>query len=242
MLTHRSAGRRPQLTFTADFHELVQGDFLPGPCAMRYDPWRIVPRSEVLSLPASQRPVQAHINFHPMGGFWEGELRLRPGTAIEPIPDPTGQGTMLRAEFLLPAGCEELECWFSYVDAAGQTHWDSAMGANFWLRFPTHDLTLLRGEVVKLQGEGVDRLEVELESIAAVEIIDLRWRLTQPAEQQRRQCALVSSAARDTRKGWTTPVGGVPVPSGATVVFDLVYTAGGHTYTDDNEGTWFLAE
>jgi hypothetical protein len=209
---------------------------------MRYDPWRIVPRSEVLYLPASQRPVQAHINFYPMGGFWEGELRLRPGTAIEPVPDPTGQGTMLRGEFLLPAGCEELECWFSYVDDAGQTHWDSAMGANFWLRFPAHDLNLLRGAVVKLPGEGVDRLEVELESIPAVETIDLRWRFTQPADQPRRQCALISSAARDTHKGWTTPVGGVPVPSGATVVFDLVYTVGGHKYTDDNEGTWFLAE
>ena len=242
MLKHRSAGRRPQITFTADFHELVQGDLLPGPCAMRYDPWRIVPRSEVLSLPASQQPVRARINFHPVGSFWEGELRLRPGTAIEPIPDPTGQGTMLRAEFLLPPGCEELEGWFSYMDATGQTHWDSAMGANFWLRFPAHDLNLLRGEVVSLPEAGLDRLEVELESIPVVETIDLRWRLTQPSGQPRRQCALISSAAHDARKAWTTPVGGVPVPSGATVVFDLVYTVGGRKFTNDNEGTWFLAE
>ena len=149
---------------------------------------------------------------------------------------------MLRAEFLLPSGCEELECWFSYMDATGQTHWDSAMGANFWLRFPAHDLNLLRGEVVSLPEAGLDRLEVELESIPVVETIDLRWRLTQPSDQPRRQCALISAAAHDARKGWAMPVGGVPVPSGATVVFDLVYTVGGRKFTNDNEGTWFLAE
>jgi hypothetical protein len=238
MLKHRSRGRRPQVTFAAGFHELIQGDLVPGPCVLRYDPWRIVPASEILNLPQSQRPIHAHINFHPVGGCWEGELRFRPGVTIDPIHDPTSQEVMIEAEFLLPAGCEELECWFSYADTFGQTHWDSAMGANFRLRFPSHDLRLLRGEIIKSPGIGVDRLEIEVESVAAVETVDLRYRLTQHTGHPNRECALVSSA---DHKSWTTPAGGAPVPANATVAFDLIYTVGGRKFTDDNEGTWFLA-
>jgi hypothetical protein len=145
---------------------------------------------------------------------------------------------MIETEFPLPAGCEELECWFSYEDTSGQTHWDSAMGANFRLRFPTHDLRLLRGEVIKAHGTGIDRLEIELESVPAVETVGLRYRLTQPSGYPGRECALVSSA---DHRSWTTPAGGTPVPANATIVFDLVYTIGGRRFSDDNEGTWFLA-
>jgi hypothetical protein len=238
MLKHRSRGRRPQVTFAAGFHETIQGDLIPGPCILRYNPWRIVPAGEILSLSESQRPIYAHVNFHPVGGGWESELRLRHGSLVEGIYDPTSQEGMIEAEFLLPTGCEELECWFSYVDASGQTHWDSAMGANFRLRFPTHDLRVMRGEIVKVPGIGVDRLEIELESVPAVEAVDLRYRFTQPSGQPGQQCTLVSSA---DHRSWTTPAGGEPVPSNSTIVFDLVYSIGGRKFTDDNEGTWFLA-
>ena len=41
-LLRANQGSRPQITFTSDFHELVTGDLVPGPCALRYDPLRLV--------------------------------------------------------------------------------------------------------------------------------------------------------------------------------------------------------
>lgn len=240
MLKHRSKGRSPQLTFTADFHELVQGDLQPGPCVLRYDPWRIVPESEILDLPASQRAVRAHINFHPLAESWTGELRLRPGTALELAPDPTGHGTMLGVEFPLPTGCQELELWFSYTDATGQVFWDSAHGANFWLRFPTHDLTVARAEVLPSADASAGQLVVEVQSVPEVDAIELRWRLTQFPTVARQRAALLAVAAADGAKTWSTPAGGLSVPPGAVVAFDLVYYVNSHKFTDDNQGTWFL--
>src|SRR5438067_39118 len=107
MLKRRSAGRRPQITFTADFHELVQGGLIYGPCVLRYDPHRIVPQGEIAGATTLPRPVKGYINFHPAGGHWEKEMWVPPGRVLERIPDPTGQGTMFDVEFPLPQGCDQ---------------------------------------------------------------------------------------------------------------------------------------
>lgn len=240
MLTRRSKGRLPQIIFTSDFHELVRGDLLPGPCVLRYDPHRVVPPGEMKSLPATQRPITANVRFHPAGGFWAGEMRFAPGSRLVDDYDPTGQGTMLETQFPLPEGCEELECWFSYVGEVGEARWDSAMGANFWLRFPAHDLDLQRAELIARPQEAQDQLEVELESVPDVDSVEVRWRYTQISGTPRQQRALEESAAAGGRKSWSTPDGGIPVASGTPVVLDLLYTVGGHTFTDDNDGTWYL--
>jgi hypothetical protein len=239
VLTRRSQGHLPQVTFTSDFHALVSGDLIPGPFVVRYDPHRIVPPGEIEWLSATQRPVAAHVRFLPAGGEWAGELRFAPAPRLTVIADQTGQGTMLEIEFTLPEGCEELECWFSYVDNSGATHWDSAGGANHWLRFPAHDLNIRRVELRPQVGEALDRLEVEVESVPAVESVQLRWRYTQPAGLGRQGRALESSAGADGHKRWSVP-DGIPVASDTIVVFDLVYTVGAHKFTDDNEGTWYL--
>ncbi len=142
MLKRRGKGQRPQIIFTSDFHELVRGDLMPGQCVLRYDPHRIVPPEEIVGLPQSQRPITGHLRFHPGGQVWEGEMRFAPGSRLVADNDPTGQGTMLEIEFHLPPGCDELECWFSYAGGSGKTLWDSDLGSNFWLRFPTHDLQI----------------------------------------------------------------------------------------------------
>jgi hypothetical protein len=41
---------------------------------------------------------------------------------------------------------------------------------------------------------------------------------------------------------WSTPDGGVPVPTKSTAVFDFVYRVHGRPHTDDNAGTWYLAQ
>src|SRR5262245_17325891 len=136
MLKSRSAGHAPQITFTADFHELVQGELRPGPCVLRYDPLRLLPFEEIAALSGGVRSIVACVNFHPAGGHWEQELKFRVTPQMQTLADPTGQGVMLETKFDLPQGCEELECWFYSADASGGKRWDSRMGKNFWLRFP----------------------------------------------------------------------------------------------------------
>ncbi|MBK7003097.1 MAG: hypothetical protein IPH35_25215 [Rhodoferax sp.] len=43
-------------------------------------------------------------------------------------------------------------------------------------------------------------------------------------------------------KTWSTPAGGIPVPKGATVAFDVVYCVDGRVFTDDNQGRWYIAD
>ena len=238
MLTRRSAGRRPKITFTADFHELVHGDLIPGPCRFRYDPFRIIPQYDY----ANPQPIKYHVRFHPSGGEWEQEGTCPPGVLKPYLLDVAGQGFMLESSFPMPNGCEELEFWFSYVDSKGQTLWDSAGGSNYRLRFPTHDLALERAQIGTPPNSAVDKLEVELTSLGVVQSVTLRSRLTQPAGQPRKETELVKSSAPGGRTAWITPDGGIDVPFGSTAVFDLVYTVSGRKFTDDNEGTWYLAE
>ena len=56
-------GYKPKLIFTSDFHELVNGDLIPGPCLLRYDPHRVVPSDEIAGLPDTQRPIKAHLRL-----------------------------------------------------------------------------------------------------------------------------------------------------------------------------------
>ena len=56
MIATAYVGKPAQITFTADFHELLEGDLRPGePVTLRYDPRRIVPAGD-----RGQRCVQAH--------------------------------------------------------------------------------------------------------------------------------------------------------------------------------------
>jgi len=239
MLQSRAKGQRPQIVFTSDFHELARGDLLPGTCVLRYDPHRIVPPEEISGLPATQRPINAHVRLHPTGAIWEGAMRFRPASRLIADYDPTGQGTMLEIECPLREGNDELECWFSYSDNRGQTQWDSDMGANFWVRFPTHDLTVRTAEIIARPTHAFDLFKLEVESVPSVATIVVRWRYTNAINAARYKCPLVASPL-SKGKLWTLPEEGANVASNTPVAVDLVYTVSGHEYTDDNQGTWYV--
>lgn len=239
MLRSRAKGQRPQIVFTSDFHELARGALQAGACVLRYDPHRIVPAEEISGLPATQRPINAHVRFHPTRAIWEGAMLFRPASRLIADNDPTGQGTMLEIDCPLPKGTDELECWFSYVDNGGQTQWDSDMGANFWVRFPAHDLTVRIGEIIARPTHAFDLFKLEVESVPLVARIVVRWRYTNAINAARCVWPLVASPLSDG-KLWTLPEEGANVASNTPVAFDLVYTVSGHEYTDDNEGTWYV--
>lgn len=238
-MKRRGQGYKPKLTFTSDFHELVNGDLIPGLCLLRYDPLRSVPMNEIAGLSNNQRPITAHIRFHPSGQLWEKALRFPRASRLIVDEDPTGQGTMLETEFSLPKDCQELECWFSYFDDLGEPKWDSAMGANYWIRFPTFDLELVNAEIVARKGQALDLFKLAVESVLAVEAIDVRWRYTNAISDARYQQRLTVTLRGD-RKSWSLSNGGVSVSSDSPLAFDLVYRADGHTFTDDNQGTWYI--
>jgi hypothetical protein len=238
MQKRRGKGQWPQIIFTSDFHELVRGDLLQGNCVLRYDPHRIVPASEIAALPQSQRPITGHIRFHPGGQLWEGEMRFAPGSRLVADSDPTGQGTMLEIEFRLLSGCDELECWFSYVDDTGRTFWDSDMGSNFWLRFPTYDLQITIAELVGGPREAIDVFKLEVESVPVVETVNVQWRYANDITGTSHQRPLTETLL-GKRKHWTLP-GGAPVAWSTPLAFALLYTVAGHTFFDDNDGTKFV--
>lgn len=89
-MQRHSSGSSPQLTFTSDFHELVQGDLVPGPCVIRYDPLRIVDRDHTQ---VADQHVSAFVRLHPSGVEWHGVLHLPAGLPLlERLPTQPATG------------------------------------------------------------------------------------------------------------------------------------------------------
>jgi hypothetical protein len=238
MLIRHNRGNTPIFTFTSDFHELVRGDLICGTGTLRYDPFRIVPADEIPTFSAKQRPVVAQCRFHPEGPAWSKELLFPSATWVQPIWDPTGQGTMLETEIPILAGVTEFEFWFSYTDEKGTERYDSEMGANFFLRFASHDLTIESSK--QDNSSGRPTFELSILSVPDIDEITIRWRYTALPAIARQSNALAVSEGPEGRKRWTPPSGSFSVEPDSPIAFDLVYKSGGHTFTDDNDGTWYI--
>lgn len=241
MQLRQNKGSRPQITFTSDFHELVQGDLVPGPCLLRYDPLRLVDPGAAAH---ESHQIRAYVRCHPVGVEWQGLMELPAGLPLADLADATGDGIMLTATFDIPEGCDELEVWFSCTHGDGHTHWDSDLGKNHWLRFGLADLSLKTAKVkpAKDRGAAEDLLEFECGTKAKVESVEVRWRVTSNPAFPRMITPLVATASGPAGKTWTASGGGIPVPKGATVAFDVVYRVEGRVYTDDNQGRWYIAD
>jgi hypothetical protein len=241
MQLRQNKGARPQITFTSDFHELVQGDLVPGPCVLRYDPLRLVSLGDAAQ---EGHHIRAYVRFHPGGAEWQGVLELPAGLPLADLADPTGQGIMLTTTFEIPESADELEVWFSCTHDDGQTHWDSDFGKNHWLRFGLADLSIKSAKVksAKKKNAAQDTLEFEISTKAKIEAVNVRWRITSIPAFPRQVTPLVATATSQASKTWSSPAGGIPLPKGATVAFDIVYQVEGHAYTDDNQGRWYIAD
>lgn len=240
-LLRANQGSRPQITFTSDFHELVTGDLVPGPCSLRYDPLRLVALGDAAG---DVHHIRAHVRFHPSGAEWQGSMELPAGLPLAELADPTGQGFMLTSTFTIPEGCDELEVWFSCTHDDGQTHWDSDFGKNHWLRFGLADLAIKSVKVkpAKKKDAAQDLLEVDLATKPKIDSVSLRWRITSQPQSPRQITPLVVGSLTSAGKNWTAPFDGIPVPKGATIAYDVVYTVDGRTFTDDNQGRWYIAD
>jgi hypothetical protein len=241
MNPRQNQGLRPQITFTADFHELVQGDLVPGPCLLRYDPLRLIPADEAGE---HDHEIRAYLRFHPSGQTWEGTLLLQDGAPVADLAHARGQNFVLKSTFEIPAGTDEIEAWFSCTHEDGYTHWDSNEGKNHWLRFSLHDIKEQQAVVrpPDKRNPAQSALELDVLTIPQVHTLTLRWRLPAFPERPRFETPLVATGETKKGKRWGSPEEGIFVPVGAVVAYDLVYYVGDRKFTDDNQGRWYLSE
>lgn len=233
-------GLRPQIIFTSDFHELVRGDLIPGTCVLKYDPLRLI---EVGDAAQETHHIRAYVRFHPNGSEWQGVMTLPSGEPLAALADPSGQGYMLSVSFDIPKGCDELEIWFSCTHEDGQTHWDSANGKNYWLRFGLADILIEDAKIKssRKKADPTDTFELSITTDPGVDSVELRWWMTNHPDTPRKSVSLVASGSNADRKKWTCPEAGISVAKGAVVAYDLVYYLHGRKHTDDNQGSWYIA-
>lgn len=241
MQRRQNQGSRPQITFTSDFHELVQGDLVPGPCVLRYDPLRLIELGDAAD---ESHHIRAYVRFHPTGSEWQGVMELPAGAPLADLADITGNGFMLTTTFTIPEGCDELEVWFSCTHDDGKTHWDSDHGKNHWLRFGLADIAIDTAKVKtkKAKTSVNDTLEFALNTAEKIDSVEVRWRMTNHPGVPRKVTPLVPGATKGSRRQWTSPGDGIPVAKGAVIAYDIVYRVQDRTHTDDNQGRWYIAD
>jgi hypothetical protein len=237
-LIRRGEEQEARISFTADFHELVRGKPVNGRCVVRYDPFRIVPASDY----ASPQAITMYVRFHPTADAVEKSVYHVLQKLRADLWDPAGQGLTVSQRMDVPEKSDELEFWFSYDPKDGHQIWDSAYGRNFWIRFPLNDLHIDHAEITSgLDEEKFDQFEAKVLTVPAVDSVSVRWRSSQPSNPTRQMFDLSPQGMIGSNKVWVTPSGGgIAVPKTAALVFDIMYTANGHLYTDDNEGTWYV--
>lgn len=243
MVMRMGRGKAPQITFTLDFHQLLTGELGAGArCAVRYDPLRIVPPGDPYRAGDPARPVTGHVRFRAGGEAADFALHSPVGVVSDPDIDITGQGTVLVGAFDVPGDAEQVELWFSFVDAWGETRWDSALGANYHFRFSHEDVEVLRADVASDPATPHGGFSVEVSAAPAVTGITARYRVVSDGENSHaRSEAPLSRTGEDDGGRALWAVHGVAVPYRAVLAFDLVYGVGGRTFKENNEGRYFLA-
>jgi hypothetical protein len=243
MVMRMGRGQAPQITFTLDFHQLVTGELAPGTrCGVRYDPLRIVPPGDGYRFGDPSRPVIGHFAFRD-GAAPEAEVALHSPSGVHDAPDIdiTGQGSALVGELEIPPDAEAVIAWFSFVDGAGQTRWDSAGGANYHFRFTLRELQIHAADVEDDAEGGTGRFHLEVSAPAEATRVSARYRVmnAQPPDERREVELTRAGDAEDGGVLWTLP--GLQVPHGAVLAYDLVYVVGGRSFKDDNHGRYHLA-
>lgn len=230
------------LFFTLDHRQFDRGALKPGAlCHLHYDPLRM-PLDGDYCHGTSDQPIVAHLDFADGAPIREIPLVSKVGLVSTPDVDPTGQGSMLEGSFEIPASAKKLVLWFTYVCGSGHLHYDSANGANYQFRFSQDDLRLLRASVTNdpqapqsfftlAVAAGADITAVAATARAMIKGV--------PGTPKIVPLQRTGETEADGRIVWAAS--NHAVAHGASVLFDLVYTADDRSFTEDNDDHHFIA-
>jgi hypothetical protein len=242
MIKRREAGKPAQIIFTSDFHEVVTGDLRPGhPVVLSYDPKRIVPEGEPYMLGDPKWPVNASVPFRDGEPATNVMLESPGGMIKEPDEDITGQGSMLKAQLMVPDKADLVIVWFSYLSRSGAMVYDNDHGTNYYFGFPSRDIAVLSATVVSDPQTPYSGFAVSAAAAASVEAVSVRYRSVSDPKAEKAEVKLEKTGQSDDQGRPIWSVAGVAVPYRSVVRFKVFYWIGGRRFKDDNSGHYYLA-
>jgi hypothetical protein len=235
-MKRRLLNRPAQISFTSDFHELVEGDLRPGGVVtLSYDPNRMpLPPDYTFGDPRWAFTAMARFRDHgPVA-----DVSLKGAFTRHPDRDPTGQGSMLRGTLNVPPDALFVELW-SALSAPDGTHWDSDYGRNFWFRFPFQDIPVIAATVTP-DNKGTAELRLDIEAEPNVDGAVVRYYdMSQRTQVIKREEALSLVGPIGAHRKWTYAE---TVAANAAIRFKLYYWVGGRRYKDDNSSKYYVAD
>ncbi|HWR49855.1 MAG TPA: DUF6209 family protein [Bryobacteraceae bacterium] len=235
-MQRRFENRPAQISFTSDFHELLQGDLRPSAgLTLRYDPDRLVPPGDYV-FGDSSWPITAHLRYSDQGPLTEMPLR----GPVTPVPDrdPMGQGSMLTASTAVPAEARFVELWVSGQMSDG-LHWDSDYGRNYWFRFPYADIHI-ESAIVLPRERGQAQFILDVRGVPEIERVSVRFFNAAASVPVRREEQLrEAQRTAEGRRRWTLEDQVAPT---SLVKFKMYYWIEGRRYKDDNSGAYYTAD
>lgn len=213
MIAKAYVGKPAQITFTADFHELLEGDLRPGESVtLRYDPRRIVPAGDPYIFGSPKYPINAFAQFRDEGPVSREILTSPAGIVAEPKYDISGRGSMLVATMNVPNDAQRVIIWFSYLAASGEMLFDNDDGKNFFLRFPSIDVSVVEATVVNDASKRTSEFAVSVAAIDAVEAVSVRFRIAGNKEFGHHDVSLRNTVQKDKQKRPIWSASGIAVP------------------------------
>jgi Family of unknown function (DUF6209) len=242
MVAKAYVGTSAQITFTSDFHELLEGDLLPGESVtLRYDPRRIVPPEDPFVFGSPRSPVNAFVQFREDGPVSREILASPAGIVAQPTFDISGQGSMLVATVDVPGDADQVAIWFSFLAASGEMHFDNDGGKNYCFRFPSADAHVVEATVVSDAAKRTGEFALSVAVIDAVEAVSVRFRIAGNAEFGHPEVSLSKTTGKDKQKRTIWSASGISVPFQSSVQFKIFYWLRGTRYKDDNGSRYYLA-
>jgi hypothetical protein len=242
MIEKAYVGKAAQITFTSDFHELLDGDLRLGePVTLRYDPRRIVPADDPYVFGDPKRPINAYVQFRNDRPVLGQILTSPAGIVPQPKYDISGQGSMLVATVEVPSDAERVVVWFSFLAASGEMLLDNDSGSNYCFRFPGIDVHVLEVTVASSPTKDTGEFALSVAAIDIVEAVSVRFRIADNAKFGSQEVSLGKTGQKDKQQRMIWSVSGVSVPRESTVQFKVFYWLQGIRYKDDNSSRYYLA-
>jgi len=242
-MIHRALEGKPALiTFTMDFHQVVQGDLQPGKkFLIDYDAERLPnERSTYQGKPAWS--ITAYVKFSETGQPHPYVLKSLTGPVRPKITNESGSGTIMKASVPVPVNASEVILWFVNTGRSGAVYYDSDHDRNYWFRFVQNDIRVLSDEVVSDPETPYSGFGVQVSAAPALTGVSVHYRvLNMPKNPMEATVPLqmTGPSAGGNLNLWS--IAKVVVPYRSVISFDILYSTEGRTFIDDNHGRGYLA-